>query len=259
MPRAMLPRLLLPCLLLLPLAGCESTPQAGTLNQALTEYEAGQYALAHRHAGEAMRSPGDQKREEAAYLAGLSAYRLGRLDDAERLLLTASRADERATAAKAKATLGLIRLDQDRPGEAAELFREAEPDLTGPDARQAARYADAACRTAGLAPPPRTRTSSHGPSSSPADVAASPISTFALQVGAFQDRLRAERAAAGAAPVAGSAGLGRVRIIPRTNGRGRQLYVVQLGRFGSRREASAARTRLDQPNYIVVPAAEAAR
>ena len=259
MTRVVLPRLLLPCLLLFPLAGCESTPQAGTLNQALTEYEAGQYALAHRHASDAMRSPDDREREEGAYLAGLSAYRLGRLDDAERLLLTASRADEAATAARAKATLGLIRLDQDRPREAAELFREAEPDLDGLDARQAARYADAACRTAGLASPPRTRTSSPGPPSGSVDAPAGPSSTFALQVGAFQDRLRAERAAADAAPVAGSAGLGRVRIIPRTNGRGRQLYVVQLGRFGSRREAAAARTSLDRPDYIVVPAAEAAR
>jgi hypothetical protein len=254
----MLSRLLLPCLLLLPPAGCESTPQAGTLNQALTEYDAGEYALAHRHASDAMRCPDDQKREEAAYLAGLSAYRLGRLDDAERLLLTASRSEKPTTAARAKATLGLIRLDQDRPREAAGLFREAEPHLAGSDAQQAARYADAACRMAGLAPPPRTAGPSPRSPSGPSDGAAGPSSTFTLQVGAFQDRRRAERAAADAAPVAESAGLGRVRVIPRSNGRGRQLYVVQLGRFGSRREAAAARTRLAHSDYIVVPAADRA-
>jgi tetratricopeptide (TPR) repeat protein len=244
---------------LLLLAGCESTPQAGGLDQALTEYHAGRYAMAHRRATEAIRSTAGEQRLQATYLAGLSAYRLGRLDDAERLLLTAARADDESTAANARAMLGLLRLDQGRAADAAELLRQAAPGLSGPDAAQAARYAAAASRQAGAGGPPRAWVARAEDSEDTLCGEAGPSTAYALQVGAFQDRRRAERAAADAAPVANEAGLGQVRIIPRTDQRGRQLYVVQLGRFDSRRQAAGIRLRLDRPDYIVVPAAEAAR
>lgn len=250
--------LLLPLLMCL-LAGCESTPQAGGLDQALTDYHAGRYALAHRRATEAIRTTGGEQRLQATYLAGLSAYRLGRLDDAERLLLTASRAEDEATAANARATLGLLRLDQGRPADAAELLRRAAPGLSGPDAAQAARYAAAASRQAGAAGPTRAWVARAEDGEDTFCGEAGKSTAYALQVGAFQDRRRAERAAADAAPVAGEAGLGSVRIIPRTDERGRRLYVVQLGRFDSRRQAAGIRLRLDRPDYIVVPAAEASR
>jgi tetratricopeptide (TPR) repeat protein len=255
--RMLLSRSLVPCLLMMVLSGCESTPQAGSLDAALGSYDAGRYALAHRQAGEAMHSADAVEREQATYLAGLSAYRLGRLDEAERLMLTAARSDDAATAAKAKAALGLIRLEQDRPAEAAGLFQDAEPDLDEADAAQAARYAEAACRLAGL--PTRTSPPSPGREPMSGSAVAKHMTTFALQVGAFQDRRRAERAAADAAPIADSAGLGSVRIIPRLDDRGRQLYVVQLGSFASRREAALMRTRLHCVEYIVVLAADIAR
>ncbi|MDY7110080.1 MAG: SPOR domain-containing protein [Planctomycetota bacterium] len=241
------------------LSGCESTPQAGSLDAAILSYEAGRYTLAHRQAGQAMHSAGAIERERATYLAGLSAYRLGRLDEAERLLLTAARSADAAMAAKARAGLGLIRLDQDRPAEAARLFQQAEADLSGADARQAARYADAACLQAGLPAPHPAHASPRVGRSTALETASNDATTFALQVGAFRDRRRAERAAAGADPVADEGGLGRVRIIPRFDDRGRRLYVVQLGSFTSRREAAAVRTRLRHSEYIVVPAADSAR
>jgi cell division protein FtsN len=257
--RMLLSRSLVPCLLMMVLSGCESTPRAGSLDAALGSYDAGRYALAHRQAGEAMHSADAVEREQATYLAGLSAYRLGRVDEAERLMLTAARSDDAPTAAKAKAALGLIRLEQDRPAEAAGLFQDAEPDLDEADAAQAARYAEAACRLAGLPTPTRMSPPSPGREPMSGTAVAKHMTTFALQVGAFQDRRRAERAAADAAPIADSAGLGGVRIIPRLDDRGRQLYVVQLGSFASRREAALMRTRLHCVGYIVVLAADIAR
>ena len=140
---------LLLSMLLASLAGCESTPRAGDLDQALSDYEAGRYALAHSRATEAISGATGSDRQNAAYLAGLSAYRLGKLDEAERRLMTASQSTDSATKANAHAMLGLIRMDQRRPREAAGFFTSASAGLKGEDARQAARFAADAYEQAG--------------------------------------------------------------------------------------------------------------
>jgi septal ring-binding cell division protein DamX len=76
---------------------------------------------------------------------------------------------------------------------------------------------------------------------------------FALQVGAFTDKKRAQQAASEAEPLAKKDGLGPVRVIPRRDDRGKSLYLVQFGFFTSRDAASAARTRLGRLEYIVTP------
>ena len=81
--------------------------------------------------------------------------------------------------------------------------------------------------------------------------------TLAIQVGAFLDRSGAERAATEAARVAADAGLGSVRIVPKTNDRGQQLHVVQFGAFATRREAISARRKLGRLDYLVAPTAAA--
>jgi tetratricopeptide (TPR) repeat protein len=221
------------------LAGCESTPNAGSLDQALENYSARRYAVAYSRATDALIGGKGAEKERAAYLAGLSASRLGRLDEAQRHLLTASRASDPTVAAMAKAQLGLVRLEQDRPREAARLFGEAAGGLSGTDAAQAARHAAAAFEQAGDAAAAATWTSIARRSVAIGEgvgSAAEPAG-FALQVGAYLDRNGAERAATEAARVAAGAGLGSVRIVPKTNDRGQRLHVVQFGAFATRGEA----------------------
>ena len=65
--------------------GCGAPHHTG-LEQSLTDYRAGRFALAHERAADIARTSTGPIREQAAYVAGLSAYRLGDLEDAARRL-----------------------------------------------------------------------------------------------------------------------------------------------------------------------------
>ena len=183
----------------------------------------------------------------ADYLAGLSAYGIGDNEQA-RLRLTAAVTELHGEdAAGAWATLGLVELAQDRPASAAEAFAVAWPALHGRDARQAARFAAAAHRQLGddrAAAVWGRRADAH-------EDRPQRRGSFTIQVGAFRDRDRAERAAVDAAQVAEECGFGPIRIVTRNDRRGTALYVVQLGSFGTRTEAASARERVGNLQYIV--------
>jgi tetratricopeptide (TPR) repeat protein len=237
--------------LLLLATGCESTPTAGGLERALRDYDAGRYALASSRASDAMRAADGRTRVEAAYVAGLADLRLGRLDDAERRLLVATSATDRS---RATATLGLVRMQQNRPADAAELFTSAASGLHGDDARQAAKWAAAAFEQAGDHYTALTWVSLADTGIDDDRPTAGPGRGFVLQVGAFADRERAERAARDAAIDAERGGLGTVRIVGHTDARGRRLHLVQMGSFASRRGAALARDRIGRLDYIVTAA-----
>lgn len=183
----------------------------------------------------------------ADYLAGLSAYQLGDEDEARRRLTAATTELDGQDAGKAWAALGLVELTQDRPGPAAEAFGAAWPALSGEDARQAARFAAAAHQQLG---DEQAAADWDRIAAGPADVSPRPGS-FTIQVGAFRQRDRAERAAVDAAEVAQGMGLAPVRIVTRSDQRGSVLFVVQLGTFGTRTEAASARQRFGNLQYIV--------
>lgn len=77
---------------------------------------------------------------------------------------------------------------------------------------------------------------------------------FTLQVGAFNEKRRATHAADEAEDLAKKQSLGRVRVIPKKDPRGQAQYLVQLGWWVTRDEASAARMKIGRPEYIVAPA-----
>ena len=260
-----MPRSVLPCLLALVLsgltAGCSSSHRpAATFDEALSLYESGHYAAARRTAERVASAGPPHDRAPASYLAGVSAYQLGAYADAEPHLLAAASGTDRTTAGRARAQLGLIRMQQRRPDEAARLFEEASYHLEGDDARQAARHASLAHEAAGHPELARRwsdkasglRTSAVSPSHHPAPtVAALGGGTFTLQVGAFSDRARAERAARDAEPVASQYALGEVRITERRGPAGRTLHLVQVGQFTTHKAAARARTRMGRLDYIV--------
>lgn len=183
----------------------------------------------------------------ADYLAGLSAYRLGDNEQAHRRLTAAAAGLTGEDAAKARAALGIVELEQDRPAEAAEAFAAAWPALRGEDARQAARFAAAANQQIG---DDETAAAWDRRARETAD-SARPGGSFTIQVGAFRERDRAERAAVDAAEVAGNMGFAPVRIVTRSDRHGSVLYVVQLGVFDTRTEAASARRRVGNLQYIV--------
>ncbi len=95
-------------------------------------------------------------------------------------------------------------------------------------------------KSAGAAPPAAAQSGSVG---------------FTLQVGAFNDRVRAKKAAEEAQSLSQKASLGRVRVIPTRDAHGQPMYLVQVGWWVSRAEAAEARTKVGKLEYIVAPAA----
>lgn len=235
------------------LAGCNDKPQASSLlGQALQDYEAERYTLAHQRAVEVMNGAPTREREQATYLAGLSAYHYGDIDEAERHFATVIDSVDLRLAGGAQAMLGQIRLDQHRAGDAARLFESAYRKLNGEDGRQAARYAAIAHQQAGNSlAAQRWSDIGHGYAS-----LESPRG-FALQVGAFREHRRAVSAARNAETISTINGHGPVHVVPTKDQRGRELYLVQFGRFETRNAASEARTRLGHLEFIVTPLASA--
>jgi septal ring-binding cell division protein DamX len=256
--------------------GCASSPQMG-LRQATADFNAQRYSQSLQKAKQiSERAPAGQ-REDAAYLAGLSAFQLGQMHDAERLFTVASGSSNGQTAANSKAMLGQIRLDQRRPKEAIPLLTDASRTLEGSDAQKAAYSAAIAYQQSGdtasarkwLAiaegnsaaatpePAPVSKSASGGSSASlyhrPASQPNAGVG-FTLQVGAFNDKKRAMKAAQEASALAKRDGLGTVQILQRKDDRGRAMYVVQFGAFSTRESAAAAKTRLGRSQYIVAVA-----
>ncbi len=248
-------------LTLLIAGGCQAPGSPGKLTEAVTDYHAGRYLLASRRATEAGRQAGWRLKAEAAYVAGLSAYRLGDVEEARVQFDLAAGSADPQTAGRAKAMLGLLLTDEGQPEEAAELFKAAAGALRDEDARQAAHHAALAYEQAGDPVAAETwaafwadfarrdrasrhRTGLGGPAGA----------GFVLQVGAFRDRDRARRAAGDAAVLARRHGHGPVRIVPGAEARGRPLHLVQFGRFPTRSSAANARAQLGRLQYIVVRA-----
>lgn len=252
--------LLLPGLTVLSGGGCASTStSAGGMSEAITEYREEDYASARSEAAQVARSGPADDRDEADYVAGLAAYRLGDLDDAEAHLMRATASDDPLTCGYAQAQLGFVHLHEHRPWRAANSFTSASETLEGADAARAARWASHAFEQANDHAAARrwldrARELSPGSGSSSSGRSGhsgTSSGAFALQVGAFRERNRAERAASDARPLARTAGLGNVRINERPDVRVGKLYVVQFGDFETRREANRARNLVGRLDYIV--------
>ncbi len=233
------------------IAGCESAPKArGRLDPAIAHYEAQRWDLAHERAMEVVRAPGVSvdDREQAGYLAGLAAFRAGNHSEAELRLQPLTAANNRNLRASAQAVMGQIRLEQNRYVEAAGLFESAASGLDGHDAQQAHRFAAIAHEQSGnlrAAEAARTAAERSGTVMR---------SGFTLQVGAFSERRRAERAAADAQSIATARGFGTVAVRPTFDSRGRALYLVQFGQFPTRQAAARAKEVIGRLEYIVTQA-----
>jgi tetratricopeptide (TPR) repeat protein len=227
-------------------AGCKSAAGPGALETAVADYRSGRYVQAQEEALRAHRTLHGTEAGQAAYVAGLCAYQRADLEGARQWLSRAADSADPTTRGQAQAALGLTLERQGRHREAAARFEQAAAALDGPDARQAAFHAGLAHQAGGEE---RRARQWFGEAESPGGSYG-----FTLQVGAFRDRRRAEQAAGEAGALAQRHGLGRVRIVPRTDGRGHTLYLVHLGRFATRNEATEARGRLGQLQLIVATA-----
>lgn len=229
--------------------GCASSNPLGPVPSAVGPYERGQYEIAYRNAtAEHARSEGD-RRDRAALLAGLSAHALGRPDEATIWLTPLLRNNDDDVAGRAAATLGLIALEQARHDRAAGLLAIAGRLLVGDAAARANYFAGEAYDDLGRTDSARVHYRLAGvtatdPALRSAIDARLGVAGYAVQLGAFRDENNARRLAAGARATAALHGLAAPRVIPRRDGLGPTLYLVQVGSFQSERDANEARVLL---------------
>lgn len=280
------PGLLLATLMILCLPFASGCGQKASqqMVEAETSYNAGRYEEAYQQALEAEKAARDAggsgqnaQVASAAYLAGMSAYRLDRLDEAERQLGTAVEAGEGEAKGRALAQRGAVFLRQGRFMAAAVDYDQASDLLSGEDAAKARAQADSARRAASAGsgggpfvhPDPSTglsisaSTTPGGPAAGGGRGAASgqsaggapplpPLRTsWTLQVACFRDRAAAERQAKALTPTTKAQGLGAPKILPEENPSLGPVYCVVIGEFATREGADQAKQRLGRSEYFV--------
>jgi tetratricopeptide (TPR) repeat protein len=237
------------------LSGCGGDASLSTgLDGALSAYNTSSYSLAYQRAKAVESAGSPSQRSKAALVAGQSALQLGRINEAELYLDRAARSSDEDVVARARASLGLLCFARGEYREAADLLLEAEPRLDSDDQAEARRFAARAYEAAGDPRRARAVLSRTGGGAIPY----LETDRYSLQVGAFRDRQRAERAARSAAEDARAIGPDPVRIVTKAHAPAGVLHVVQFGSWTSRQAASRARSRLGHVEYLVARALEPA-
>lgn len=265
------------CPLLLP--ACSSTekaPEGSSMNavkmvaspelaSAVEDYREGRYTQAFDAAKALARASSSPLREQAAWVAGLSAYQTNKFDDAELQFMASSRSQDQRLATDSKIMIGDVYVKQNRWSDAAQNYRDAAKTLSGEERSRVLGYADmassnAAGRAGGQAgvtasSTPGSGTGTAKPSaggSSPSPVATR--SVFALQAGAFQSEANARKRASELAGQSRQAGFGDPRVVRTRDPGGRDFWTVQLGQFDSRQSADAAKSKIASVALIVTTA-----
>jgi len=227
------------------LQGCGQT--SGYRSSYVEDYERGRYTTASTGAIRAVRNPNDEHRDIARLTAGLSAHALGKNDEAIVWLrpLTTNRDEE--VAGKAMATLGLIALEEGENRTAAKSLSRAAGKLSADDSAHAAMYAGDAYANLGSFEAARLQyrlaQSAVRDTGLRREINSRLGEGFTLQVGAFTNRMNAERARRVVEENRMFDTLGDAVVLQRTDNRGTRLYLVQVGHFTSKRDAKAAQLR----------------
>jgi tetratricopeptide (TPR) repeat protein len=228
-------------------AGCASD-RAG-LKAANEAYQKHDYAGAFQKARQTYESGPGNTADEAAYLAGLSAHQLNDLTSAERYLRVAIASPDRRLAGDAYADLGVVYSQQERYGPAVVAFREAAGRMTGQDAANARFKAGIGLQKLGRWTEARTEFDQARLLSEDAtflravsDQAA--VSAFTIQVAALSDEAAARKLGQQVTAAAKPLGLGAPRLLVSKDAAGRQLVLVQVGKFSNYESAASFRDRL---------------
>lgn len=237
--------------------GCETTGANSAARETmLNDYQAGRYREAYDAARDNLRRGSPADRAHARYIAGASAYQLGRNSEAARHLAPLTGHSDRELAGRANATLGLIHLRRNRHEQAIASFERAADRLQGEDRAHAYYHLAVAQQRLGRWTQARTSLShaiNHSNDRAFRREVQQRLATtgFTLQLGAFSRRANADRAARESRSVASRAGIGSPRVVPSTAGDGARLYLVQVGSFASFDSAVTARRRLGRTDAII--------
>lgn len=236
------------------------TPPSQRIEIARTAYNSGNYRKALIEAERAQGNNTPAVRDEAYYLAGMSAHQLGQRDLAAEHLERATKSKDQLLAGQAWAELGLIFQEQGRYADAAAALLKAAPVLPGEDKSNALYYAAINQQKLGHWTQARTNLmlAAKTAATDTQRVRAQEqmkVTGYTLQVGAFGNEINAQKEAEKIASNAIEARLGAPRIVPSQRAGAENLHLVHVGQFTTYQTALLARTRLGIPEAIVVPLA----
>jgi len=241
------------------LVGCASsgTGAAGgpSLAKITADYDAGHFQQAYDGAVTLSRRGDLATRDQASYLAGLSAYRMQNYLSVDRYLSPLLHAPDPAVAGRAAGTLGLADMERGNFREAATHFKDAAERLTGQEKAEAAYRAGLAYKEASLAGQARVQfLIARGASKDSAFQAKVErelkSNGFTLQLGVFAGRSNAESMAREFQNTAAAAQIGPAGILAGKGDRGETLYYVHVGLFNSFSAALRARDSVNQPAIV---------
>ncbi|MBI1337851.1 MAG: hypothetical protein GC164_12945 [Phycisphaera sp.] len=236
--------------------GC-ATQRRVEVDRAGSAYVKGDYAAAYRWAVPVAVDSSSPQRHEAAYLAGLAAYQLRDLGNAERYLSLSRQSTDPRTAGDSMATLGMVLSEQSRYDEAAQSLEQAAGKLDGRNRVNAWYYAGIARQklgqwTQGYSDLQQAWRQTTDPAMRQTLAEQMRARAFAIQTGAFAEVENARRAAQAIASKTLSLGLGLPRLMRSTDANGKPLTLVHVGRFGDYASAGRMMPSLGTPDAVVV-------
>lgn len=237
--------------------GCAGGGAAGakTLTEVKAAYDAGRYEESYGGATKLARSASGATSEQASYLAGLSAYQLKRYDAAASALNPVTSSKDPALAGRAAATLGMVRIEQNRPKEAVPNLKKAITTLQGEDLAEAEYHLGKAYQLSGDTTNARAHFTMARRTTTSAELRARANEEldkagYALQIGAYGSLANAKVSADAFDRSGKGAGLGAARIVQSRDRFGKTLYLVQVGYFANLETAQQARTRIGSSAII---------
>lgn len=242
-------------LMLIGIGGCDEANKR-TFKMVADDYNAGHFREALIGANAlADQSTGIQS-DQARYFAGLSAYRLGRDDEAMKYLQPLAGHADVKLAGPANATLGLIAASRDDDPRALRYLTTAAEKLTGAEAGRAHYHMAISQQKMGLWSTAKAHLDLALQSTTDADLRKvirqrMAAQAFTIQLGAYGQKKNADDRALEMRQAASSAGLGSTNVVP-TISDGKRLFLVQAGRFTVYAEAKRARDRLSTRDAWIV-------
>lgn len=238
--------------------GCETSTSVNSLTDIRSAYDAQNYNKAY-HLGARMsayeQGPAAQ---QAAYMAGMSAYKLGRSTEAIQQLSSAAQSSDKGMAGDALATMGLLYARQNNHTRAAQAFLAAAGRLQEQGRANAYFFAAVSEQKIGHWALARTHLSLARNDSRDTNFKQQvddqlAVTGYSLQVGAFADDDNANAAAAKWSKRVGDLHIGWPRLVRQTTSDGKTVTTVQIGQFSSYTTALMARKEIGDSEAIVVP------
>lgn len=250
--------IVLGCLLLAVMTGCGTEHYLSQLQDAQRSFEQQNYAKTYRLASSVAKANSPELATQGQYLAGVSARRMGKDEDAQQYLSQATRSTDPALAGDAWAELGFLYNRQDRFREAAEAFGNAAVRLNGQDRANAYFQAGIAQQKLGFWPAARSSLLLARGYNKDATIGSqidNYLETvgFTLQVGAYRSQANAQQRVKDVASRTQYLRVGLPQITRTFSSEAGTYFRVHVGRFTDYASAAYALKQMGFSDALIVP------